>query len=56
MTAFIEAIGPFLIIAAALLMYVLLVQIMNDTACVALDASATPIFGKGLLKFLFMCW
>ena len=56
MSDLMEAIGPVLIIAITLLMYVIVVQLVNDPACAAMDRSVTPIIGKGFIKFLALCW
>ena len=56
MSDLLEAIGPVLIIIITLLMYLFVVQLVNDPACAALDRSITPIIGKGLIKALALCW
>ena len=51
-----NVLGPILVIAATVAVYVIVVQIMNDPACAALDRSTTPILGKPLIEFLALCW
>ena len=51
-----SVVGPFLVIAITIVMYVLVVQVMNDGTCTALDKSVTPIIGKPLIRFLALCW
>ena len=51
-----SVIGPFLLIAITIVMYVLVVQVINDPTCAAIDRSATPIIGKWFVKALALCW
>ena len=56
MSDFIEAVGPFVILVAILVMYVVVVQLTNDFACSVMDRSAVSSTGDWLIKFLALCW
>ncbi len=54
MNDLLETMGPLLIILMTLLMFVFVMQILNDATCAAMDEHA-PI-GNGLIKLLALCW
>lgn len=51
-----DLLGTIVVIAVTLVVYIIVVQFVNDPACAALDRSITPIFGKPLIEFLTLCW
>ena len=56
MNDFMEAAGPVVLILITLVMYVFVVQLVNDPACASLEKVSAPIIGKGIIKVLMLCW
>ena len=51
-----NVIRPFLVILLAIVMYVVVVQLTNDSACASLDKPYSVVAGKWLIKALALCW
>ena len=45
-----------LVVAFAFLLYVFATHAVNEAACVALELPGSQVVGKGIIKFLAMCW
>ena len=52
----IEALMPLLIIAVTVIMYILVVQLVNDSTCAAMELPGSQALGKGIIKVLALCW
>ena len=50
-----SVVGPFLVIAITIVMYVLVVQAMNNGTCITLGDDS-QVVGKSLIRFLALCW
>ena len=51
-----SVIRPFVVILLVIVMYIFVVQLMNDPACAVMDRNVAPILGEGFVKFIALCW
>ena len=51
-----NAVGPIVVIAITVIMYILVVQLVNDSTCAAMELPGSQALGKGIIKVLALCW
>ena len=52
----ISTILPIIVMAMAIAMYVMVMQILNDPTCAVLNGNSAPIIGEGFIKLIALCW
>ena len=45
-----------LVVVFTFLLYAFITHALNEATCASLDRGVTPVIGKGLVKFLSLCW
>ena len=54
MNDILDTVRATLVILVTIFMYVMVVQVVNDAACIAMDRHAS--LGSGFIKLIALCW
>ena len=51
-----NAIRPFVVTLFIIVTYVVVMQLVNDPGCAAIETSSAPMLGEGFIKLVALCW